>query len=269
MSEKISLSNQVASAPEAVPSEAIAIPSEGKFYPPGHPLHQAQFIEIRPMTARDEDILTSRALFKQGKVIDSLLRSCVLTKGLDVSQMLVGDRNAAIIGIRVSGYGADYSTKLECPTCGAKSDIELDLGQLPLKKVPDDVQPISAFTNEFSFRLPVSGKIANFRLPVGSDEQELVMLIERMRKATGAENLVTSRLMQQILSIDGETDRNKLAGMIRNLPAKDSRELRGYMDSCAPDVRLVSKFSCQACDFENEEVEVPLSTDFFWPKTGR
>ena len=270
MSEKISLSNPPLGAqPEAVPSEAIAIPSEGKLYPPGHPLHDKQFIEIRPMTAREEDILTSRALFKTGKVIDALLRSCILDKSIDPGDMLVGDRNAAIIGIRVSGYGADYTTTVECPSCGTKTQIELDLGTLPLRNLPEDAIPNAAFSNEFSYKCAMSGKTVVFRIPNGADEQELSALIDRMRKTTGSENLVTSRLLQQVVSIDGESDRGKLANIIRNLPAKDSRDLRAEMDYVAPDVSLIATFKCPSCEYEAEEVPVPLGTKFFWPKAGR
>jgi hypothetical protein len=266
MSEKISLSNTMP-VQDAVPSEAVALPSEGKFYPAGHPLHNAEFIEIRPMTARDEDILTSRALFKTGKVIDTLLRSCILTKGIDVSQLLIGDRNATIIGIRSSGYGSNYETRIECPMCNEKTSLEVNLAELPLKTVPEDVNMVAPYTNEISFKLPVSTKTVNFRLATGADEQELSILIERLRKTTGSENMITNRLMQQIISIDGETDKNKLSAVIRNMPARDSRELRDYMDHCTPDVKLVQKFSCPVCAFESEEVEVPLGTDFFWPKS--
>jgi hypothetical protein len=271
MSEKISLSNPPVGAPqgEAVPSEAIALPSEGKLYPPNHPLHGKQYIEIRPMTARDEDILTSRALFKTGRVIEALLRSCILDKNIDPNTMLVGDRNAAIIGIRVSGYGADYTTTVECPSCATKSQIELDLGMLPLRNLPEDAQPTANFTNEFAFKCSMSGKNVVFRIPVGADEQELSTLIDRMRKTTGSESLVTSRLMQQIVSIDGETDRAKLSQIIRNLPAKDSRDIRAEMDYVSPDVSLIASFKCQSCEYEAEEVPVPLGTEFFWPKAGR
>ena len=265
--QKVSLSAQPVT--DAVPSEAVSIPSEGRFYPPGHPLHQSEFIEIRPMTARDEDILTSRALFKSGKVIDSLLRNCIVTKGIDISQMLVGDRNAAIIGIRVSGYGIDYSAKITCPACEEKSAVDVNLGQLPLKKVPTDVLPVSPFVNEFPFRLPISGRTVHFKLPTGADEHELSTIVERMRKMTGSESLVTSRLMIQVISVDGETDRNKISSIVRNMPARDSRELRAYMDYAAPDVKMVQSFSCPVCGFEAEEVDVPLGTEFFWPSTGR
>lgn len=268
MSEKISLSNPPVAQPEVVPSEAIAIPSEGKLYPPGHPLHNQQYVEIRPMTARDEDILTSRALFKTGKVIDALLRSCIVDKSIDPSSMLVGDRNAVIIGIRVSGYGADYESTAECPSCSSKVRLDVDLGSLPLRNIPGDASPVSPFTNEFVFKCSMSGRTVNFRIPIGTDEQELSNLIDRMRKTTGSESLVTSRLMQQIISIDGETDRSKLSNIIRNLPAKDSRDIRAEIDYVSPDVSLLANFKCPSCEYE-AEVPVPLGTEFFWPKAGR
>lgn len=263
--QKISLSNPQTAPSDAIPSEAVALPSEGRLYPPGHPLHQQQFIEIRPMTARDEDILTSRALFKSGKVIDTLLRSCIVTKGLDVGSMLTGDRNAAIIGIRVSGYGREYDARIECAVCSDKTDIVVDLGELPLKKLPKDVEPVNPFTNEFAFKLPVSGRMVTFKLPNGTDENEFSQLLSRTSKV-GMENMVTNRLMMQVVSIDGETDRTKLSGLVRNMVARDSRELRAYMDSINPDVSIVSRFECPTCGEVAEEVDVPLGTQFFWPK---
>jgi hypothetical protein len=269
MPEKISLSNPPSGQPTEIPSEAVAIPSEGKLYPVGHPLHGKQFVEIRPMTARDEDILTSRALHRTGKVIDALLRSCIIDKNIDPNTLLAGDRNAIIIGIRVSGYGADYTSSVECPQCGAKSQIELDLGRLPLRNLPDDVPPVSSGVNEFVHRCGISKKTVHFRVPTGSDETEFANLIDRARRTTGSENLVTSRLLQQIISIDGETDRARLMVLVRDLPARDSRDLRAEMDYVSPDVLLMAEFKCPSCEYEAGEVPVPLGTDFFWPKARR
>jgi len=268
MSDKVSLSD-LGQQSQPVPSDAIALPSEGKLYPPGHPLHGAKAIEIRPMTARDEDIMTSRVLFKSGKAIDTLLRSCILDKSINVGQMLVGDRNAAIIGIRVSGYGREYNSRLECPQCGERSEISVDLGNLPIKSMPEGVEPVIPFTNEFLFELPVSKRKVTFKLPTGDDEAELGLIIERSRKHTGTENLVTNRLALQIISIDGDTTKSKIVSAINSLPARDSRELRAYMDSLTPDVRLVQNFICPVCTYEAEEVDVPLGTEFFWPSSRR
>src|SRR5512137_1986714 len=86
-----------------VPTDIVPLPSQGKVYPSDNPLAGKLGIEIKSMTAKDEDILTSRALVRSGKVISTLLRSCIVDRSIDPDKMLVGDRNSALIGIRITG----------------------------------------------------------------------------------------------------------------------------------------------------------------------
>src|SRR3954469_15055994 len=136
MSDKVSL-NQPASV-STVPTETIPLPSSGKVYPVSHPLHGQFAVAIRAMTARDEDILTSRALLKQGKVISALLRSCLMDKSIDCDELLIGDRNAIMVGIRVTGYGAEYKVETSCPACDSRFKHQFDLSQLPIKRLEAD-----------------------------------------------------------------------------------------------------------------------------------
>lgn len=249
----------------AVPAETVPLPSQGKVYPTSSPLYGLQTIDIRAMTARDEDVLTSRALLKSGRAISTLIQNCVLLPGVDASQMLSGDRNAILIGIRISGYGQEYKIQMLCPSCGEKVDRTVDLAELPIRRFPEGVGPVAEGTNEFAYKLP-SGKQATFKLMTGADEHELLQIFERSRKNGIQETLVTTRLCSQLLSLNGERDRSKLPALIRNLPARDSHSLRTYIDRITPCVDLRSRFVCPACDHEGEEVEVPLGTEFFWPR---
>jgi len=249
----------------SVPTDLVPMPSQGKVYQPGSPLAGKVSVEIRSMTARDEDILTSRALVRSGKVITSLLRSCLIDKDIEPEKMLVGDRNAAMIGVRITGYGAGYSIKVECPGCESEIKMELDLTTLPVKTFPADLK-IETGKNEFSYTLPVSKKTCVFKLLTGEEERELLQILERGRKSGIGEELVTTRLKMQVIDIAGERDPQKLASVIRNMPAKDSRELRKYIDSITPGIELKTPFVCDACSFKGE-VEVPLGTDFFWPES--
>lgn len=264
--EKISLSAppvpQVQPQDFAIPTEVIPLPSEGRAYPPGHPLHGKTSLEIRSMTARDEDILTSRALIRSGRVVGSLIRSCVLDKTIDPDSMLSGDRNAVLIGIRITGYGPGYPVKFNCPSCDVEVKHEVDLTQLPLKRIPQD---INASSNAFSVILPVSKKTCVFKLLTGIEEQDLMQQIERGRKTAGAEELVTSRLKRQVIEISGERDPQRLSALINNLPARDSRELRKAIDKITPGVELKTSFTCAMCGMQGE-VDVPLGTEFFWPE---
>lgn len=277
MSEKISLSTQFVPAEEAKsaspgevgyvpPSDAVALPSRGVVYPVDSPLHGAEVIEIRSMTARDEDILTSRALLKQGKAIGTLLRSCIVNKSIDPEKMIVGDRNAILVAIRITGYGPEYNVQVGCPVCGENVKHEFDLSQLEIKRL--DAQPIRVGENLFSFTLPVSKKQVEFKLMTAEDEREVATILDRTKKlGAGTEATVTTRLLQSLVNVGGETDRSKLAQIVRNLPARDSRDLRIYIERISPGIEMVQSFTCSSCG-EESEVEVPMGTEFFWP-SGR
>ncbi len=268
--EKVSLNQplpQIQPQEMSVPTDLVPLPSEGRVYPADHPLAGAKSVEIRSMTAREEDILTSRALLKGGKAISLLLRSCVVDKRIDVDKMLSGDRNALLIGIRITGYGPEYSTAITCPGCGEEVKKIIDLREMPIKHFPEGVQPLRAGANEFEFTLPKLKKRVVFKLMTGEDEKELLLYAENSRKQSVVEELITTRHRIMIQSLGGEADRGKLAQLIRNMPASDSRAFRKYVDTLTPGVELKVAFECPSCGHEAREVEVPLGTEFFWPRT--
>ena len=102
------------------PTEMVDLPSKGHFYVDGHPLSKGK-VEVKYMTAREEDILTSQNLIKQGVVIDKLLQSLIVDKSIKVDDMLVGDKNAIMVAARILGYGKNYEIEYE----GEKYDIDL------------------------------------------------------------------------------------------------------------------------------------------------
>lgn len=251
-----------------VPTDLVPLPSKGKVYPTESPLHRSETVEIRSMTARDEDILTSRALLKQGKAISTLLKSCLSNKSIDPDQMLIGDRNAVLIAVRITGYGSEYDTEVACPSCDEKFKYKFDLGKLPVK--PLDVEPLAVGSNAFAYELPVSKKPVVFKILTGEDEREINTMAERNKKALGAgapETAITTRLQFQIVSLGGESDRQKISQLVRNLPAMDSRKLRNHIDSISPGVEMVQTAECPHCGTASE-VDVPMGTEFFWPQGG-
>ena len=266
--QKVSLTGQQVQPGEqgyVPPTEVVPLPSKGRVYPVESHLANSETFEIRSMTARDEDILTSRALLKQGKAISALLKSCISDKTIDPDQMLAGDRNAALIAIRITGYGADYEVEVECPKCEAKSKHCFDLNSLPTKPIGAD--PLAPNTNAFSYGLKRSGKDVVFKLMNGADEHELSVNLEKMKKAAGPSSIdpsITARLCSQILSINGEADKSKISQIVRNMPASDARDLRKYIDKISPGVEMTQTFVCPSCA-EESEVDVPLGTEFFWP----
>ena len=247
-----------------VPVEAVPVPSEGKVYSPDSSLHNRSILEIKAMTAQEEDILTSRALIQQGSVISHLIRSCLIDKSVDVNEMLLGDKNALMVAIRVTGYGSRYSADVNCKSCNKGNNYDFDLASLEIKRL--EINPVSQGENLFHFRLPVTKKDIHFKFLSGQDESEISTMSERMKKMTDGttDSTVTSRLTYQIMSIDGITDKNKIGMFVKNMPAQDSRRLRSYIDQNEPGIDMRVRMNCSHCGM-NSRVPLPLGTEFFWP----
>lgn len=248
-----------------VPLESVPLPSQGLVYPEASPLHKAQTIDIRAMTAREEDILTSRALIKKGTVITHLLQSCIVDKRVSVTDMLTGDRNAVMVALRITGYGADYTAEAECPACNTKSKQTFDLSSLPVK--PLEIEPVALGENLFEFMLPVTKKPVKFKFLTGVDEEEILLIQERKKK-TGAisDSLVTTRLQFAVVAVDGKTDKALISNFIRNMPARDSLALRNFIDKNEPGVDMKVYMDCPSCS-ESTEIRMPMGAGFFWPGT--
>jgi len=245
-----------------VPVELVPLPSGGIVYPTNSPLYGKSAVEVRAMTAREEDILTSKALIKKGTVITHLIKSCLTDKSVDVRNMISGDRNALMIALRVTGYGQSYKVDVDCPACSERSSQAFDLADLPIKQL--SLEPTQEGTNLFNFELPVTKKNVQFKFLTGRDEEEIMTMTARKKKSGLGDNLVTTRLTYSIVSIDGITNKSKVNGFIRNMPARDSLALRRHIDKNEPGIDMKSWMSCDSC-LADSEVRLPLGAGFFWP----
>jgi hypothetical protein len=246
-----------------VPVEAVPLPSNGRLYPVESMLHGKETLQVRAMTAREEDILTSRALIKKGTVITHLIKSCLVDKSINVDEMIVGDRNAIMTALRVTGYGSEYTVEVECPACNEKSKQDFQLTDLPIKRL--GIDPVAEGANLFEMKLPVTKKTVHFKFMTGEDEASLTVQMERSKKQGAAgENLVTTRLKHQISAIEGIKDRSKINIFIRNMPARDSLALRRHIDKNEPGLEMKAWMDCPNC-MESTEVRLPMGASFFWP----
>lgn len=246
-----------------IPVQSVPLPSGGVIYPVESAMHGRDEVSIKAMTAREEDILTSRALIKKGTVITELLKSAIVDEGFNPDIMLSGDRNALMITLRATGYGHEYKCEVDCPACGTRSKQAFDLSALEIKKL--DIEPVASGANLFETELPVSKKKVRFKFLTGADEREMSVLQER-RKKQGAQvdSMVTTRLSYQIVSVDGITDKTKIGFFIRGMPARDSLHLRKFIDNHEPGIDMNTWMDCSNC-YETSEVRLPLGATFFWP----
>lgn len=247
------------------PANRVRLPSRGLVYPPESPLYLAEHVEIKAVSAKEENILSSPVLIRKGTVLSTLMRACITNRSIDPDQMVVGDRNAILTSIRISAYGPEYNVSVECPACHTEAEHSFDLSCLELKTL--DVDPSGGpGSNQFEFTLPVSGRVVTFKLFDAKDVAELERNVEAVRKKTGQEQNVTLRLIAQVLSIRG-VEHERLAATLVDLSARDSKALRNYMDRIAPGVEMTQSYECASCG-KTTEVEVPMGTEFFWPSGG-
>ena len=246
-----------------VPTEFVPLPSFGLVYSPNSPLHNLKEIEVRYMTAADEDILTSRSLLRSGKAIDAVLKNCILDARINPEELLSGDKNALITFLRVSGYGPEYKVEIDCPSCEETSKYEFDLSQLEMKTL--DVEPIEQGENRFHIQLP-TGTHIEFKFLNSAEEKEISDAQDRIKRSTNSpvDRNVTTRLKNTIISIDGNTDSSLINQYVDTLNVRDSRALRKYMEDNTPDIDMNQEFNCSHCGHRGE-VDVPISVSFFWP----
>ena len=242
-----------------VPTEFVDLPSQGRFYPQGHPLHGQDSIEIKQMTAKEEDILTSRTLLKKGVAIDRLIESIIVNKSIDPKTLLMGDRNAIIIASRVSGYGSEYTTEVACPACSTKQTHSFNLNDSRIDSgtFKEDLGVTDNGDGTFTCVLPKTEVTVVARLLTGVEEKKVT-------NVANSNSVISTQLENIIVSVNGDSSTQAIQYVANNLPSFDSRHLRMVLRMATPNVDLTQQFSCSECG-HTQEMEVPLTADFFWP----
>jgi hypothetical protein len=249
------------------PTEFVELPSKGEFYPENHPLHGEDTIEIRHMTAKDEDTLTSRTLLKKGVAIDRFLQNIIVNKSIKVDSLLIGDKNAIVVASRITGYGSEYIAKVTCPACAESSDFAFDLQECE-NIVDNDYEKHGVKRtdeNTFVIHIDKMKMDVEVRLMTSREETGLVQLMESRRKRKLPESNLTDQLRTIIVSVGGNKDKQYIESFIQHMPAIDSRQLRTIYQQIIPNVDMNQTFLCLECAHEGE-VNVPFGAGFFWPK---
>jgi len=242
------------------PTEVIDLPSRGKIYPKDSPLAEGK-IELKYMTTREEDILMSENLIKKGVVIDKLLDSLIVTKGIKEKDLLLGDKNAVLVAARILAYGPEYTVKIANPqNRDQQVDHTFDLSECPFKEFPEN---INYEENSFDFITPVGKNKLKFKLLTGLEEN----LIEKELKQSskyGYNTDISTRLRHTVTEVDGDNKPETITSFTQNMLARDSIALRKYIQEISPDIDLTSEIEIGG---ETVSVSIPLSVEFFWPKS--
>jgi len=243
------------------PTEIISLPSKGLAYPESSPLSKGE-ITIKLMTAKEEDILTSANLVKKGVHLDKLLESVVVEPGVNVNDLLVGDKNAILISSRVLAFGPEYEVTVNDPNENEQVKVTVDLSKIQIKEI--DESKLNR-RNEYEFVLPISKSNIKFRLLTHGDELAIQKDIDALQKTTKASNEITARYRRIITEVDGNRDLGHISNFVSNrLLAGDSKALRKEISKFSPDLDL--KFDYESpFTGEKEALRIPFGVDFFYP----
>ena len=251
------------------PTEVVDLPSKGLLYTKDSPLAGGT-IELKYMTAKEEDILTSRNLIQKGVVLDKLLESVIVDENVSLNDLLLGDKNAIMIATRILGYGKDYTVTLTDPSTGEKQEETFDLTQIDDKAI--NTKLFKDGKNEFDFELPASKVQLTFRLLTHKEEKEIdaeLKALLKFTKESGISSEITTRLKKAILSVDGDNSTKRINEFVDNeLLSRDSLAFREYLQEITPDVDMSFTFTSEATG-EDTTMDIPLDVEFFWPAGRR
>ena len=248
-------------AEKKLQTELVGLPSKGLLYPEGSPLRTGN-IEVKYMTAKEEDILTNQSYIKAGTVIDKLLQSLVVSP-IDFNDILIGDKNAILVAARVYGYGPHYVFNYTNPGTNEDEEVMIDLSEVQDKEIDESLIKTPG-VNEFEFTLPRSERVVTFKLLTQRDENNIQLDLKNQRKLKREAEL-TTRLKHTIVAVDGDTDKATIREFVdTELLAVDSRALRNYINDMSPDVDLTFNFEGEDGTVVNN-VQIPIGVSFFWP----
>jgi len=259
----ISNNNDIQPVENKFPTEVINLPSKGWFYPIDHPLASGT-LELKMITAKEEDILTSKNLIQKNLVLDKLLESVLVNKKINPEDMLICDRNAAFFAVRRLAYGDNYNASVTCGRCGHENAVAIDLSKMDNKAFDFDKYPKGE--NSFEYILPHSKNVLLFKLLTKKDDtaiQHELSAYQKVSKEVTKE--VTTRLFYVITSVNGVTDKSKIRKFIMDeFRSIDSLAFRTHLRENMPDIDTSFDFHCEQCGLQKKE-DVPMGTSFFWP----
>jgi len=247
------------------PTDIVFLPSKGLIYSKESSLYKAESIEVKQMTAAEEDILTSRFLLRTGKAIDMLIKNCIMDKSIDPGDLLSGDKDAIMIGLRIGAYGKEYLVDIECPECNeTQKNFEIDLTSLKVKEL-DESKIAQEGMNKFEISLPSGNNVA-VKILSSREEKEVSDENDNLKKhiQTKVDRLISIRHQKQIIELNGDTDRTKILQFVKTMPAKDSRALNKFLEDIRPEIKMESNFECVSCGYTGREV-IQITQNFFWP----
>jgi hypothetical protein len=244
-------------------NDIVDLPSNGEFYPEGHALRENPTVEVRQMTAKEEDILLNQSYLKQGVVVEKLLHSLVITKDFKLDDLLIGDKNAILTQVRRSAYGDEYPVEAVCRSCMTKTENTFDLEECVRNKPLTLIEGVERTErNTFTFMAPKTKAKVEIRFLTGADEKALADKEKKYKK----HNVDFSASLETYKMIIASVNDNPslVESYVENMPLRDAKKLKEVMKEIQPGIEMKGQFVCPSCEAE-VEMDLPINFRFLWP----
>ena len=149
--------------------DVIQLPSNGQCYK-----SKIDRVPVAYLTAYDENIITSPNLYKDGLVIDFLLKNKIVNKDINVDDLVSGDADAIILFLRATSYGPDFPIVVQDPETGEQIETSVDLTTLK----PKEFKLKGDENGHFEFVTPLRKDTIKFRYLTRGQERKLKQVTE-------------------------------------------------------------------------------------------
>ena len=230
-----------------VPGHIVKLPSFGRVYPESSPLRSGT-VEIRYMTAYDEDILMNTSYINENVVYEKLIDSLLLTTGVQSSEISNQDLDAIIIMARIHSYGEKYPVRVTDPVTNKVLDREIDLSEIEFKKFELE----SDANGEFEYVRSDNGDVIKFKYLSSKETKEL-----------DDDHMISGITSKAIQAINDNRDKNYINDYVKyEFIGKESRAFRKYMTDNIYGLDMNYKFEGESGDTFTAGFQI--GSDIFW-----
>jgi len=209
----------------------LYLPSQGHYYPDG-----TDSLLIRYLSAKEEAVLTDHMLVESGHAMRMVLDNLIVSD-FNIDQLLAGDFHAISMFLRSNAYGNKIELDVTCPNCKHEEKKKLRLDSFQMK----DIRQLPDEGNIISCTLPLSKVKVTIKIPTFKDE----IYFER----EGIQNSLR-KFNVLIQDFAGKTNEDFINENLMNLPIRDVRFLKKFLEDSTPGVDTSFQHQCTKCDHE-------------------
>jgi len=246
-------------------TEFVDLPSKGLYYPEDNALYHKESVEVRFMTAADEDIITNKSYIDKGLALEKLVKHVLVDPQIDVKSMQVQDQIAIVLALRITAYGKFLTPEVQCSACKHKHKVELNLEDIKFGGFNLDPREAVDITDAGIFiTLPRCGWKFEVR-PITTADPKKLIFNKKIIDNISTKQLEILTKSVTVPSGDVYSDNKNITKAIKNMPASDATLLRDKYTEIFPSVDASFSITCPECDHESKE-DLPLDVGLFWIK---